>query len=114
MKADTGSTSKGTMAVKTGLLAFGLAGGLAMVDVRLAAVPLSGFLLICLAAPFLPRLGFFAPIIYRGGSGKKAVALTFDDGPDPLTTPLLLDLLEKRGVNATFLWSEKMQQPIRS
>ena len=102
MKADTGSTSKGTMAVKTGMLAFCLAGGLAMVDVRLAAVPLSGFLLICLAAPFLPRLGFFAPIIYRGIHGKKAVALTFDDGPDPLTTPLLLDLLEKRGVNATF------------
>ncbi len=102
MKADTGSTSKGTMAVKAGLLAFCLAGGLAMVDVRLAAVPLSGFLLICLAAPFLPRFGFFAPIIYRGVRGKKAVALTFDDGPDPLTTPLLLDLLEKRGVNATF------------
>lgn len=102
MKADTGSTSNRTLAVKTGLLAFCLAGGLAMVDVRLAAIPLTGLLLICLAAPFFPRFGFFAPLIYKGAFGNKAVALTFDDGPDPLTTPLLLGLLEKRGVNATF------------
>lgn len=30
------------------------------------------------------------------------VALTFDDGPDPATTPLLLKLLEEQGVKATF------------
>jgi peptidoglycan/xylan/chitin deacetylase (PgdA/CDA1 family) len=30
------------------------------------------------------------------------VALTFDDGPDPATTPLLLELLEKSKVKATF------------
>ena len=71
MKTHTDKQSKGTMAVKTGLLAFCLAGGLVMVDVRLAAVPLSGFLLICLAAPFFPRFGFFAPIIYKGVPVKK-------------------------------------------
>lgn len=102
MKTHTDKATKGTMALKTGLLAFCLAGGLVGVDARLAAVPLSGFLLICLVAPFFPRFGFFAPIIYKGDSGKKAVVLTFDDGPDPLTTPLLLDLLEKRGIKATF------------
>jgi peptidoglycan/xylan/chitin deacetylase (PgdA/CDA1 family) len=31
-----------------------------------------------------------------------AVALTFDDGPDPVQTPLLLDLLKEQGVKATF------------
>lgn len=31
-----------------------------------------------------------------------AIYLTFDDGPDPDTTPLLLDLLAARGVRATF------------
>ena len=32
----------------------------------------------------------------------KAVALTFDDGPDPKVTPLILDLLAAKGVKATF------------
>jgi peptidoglycan/xylan/chitin deacetylase (PgdA/CDA1 family) len=30
------------------------------------------------------------------------VALTFDDGPDPVDTPKLLDLLREKGVKATF------------
>lgn len=30
------------------------------------------------------------------------VALTFDDGPDPEATPLVLDVLRERGVRATF------------
>ena len=102
MKIDQNSIIKGPLAVKTGLWAFCLAIGLALVDVRLAVIPLTGFALICLAAPFFPGLGFFAPTIYKGIGGLNRVALTFDDGPDPLTTPLLLDLLEKRKVMATF------------
>jgi peptidoglycan/xylan/chitin deacetylase (PgdA/CDA1 family) len=35
-------------------------------------------------------------------TGTSTVALTFDDGPDPVQTPKLLDLLEKNGVTATF------------
>ena len=31
-----------------------------------------------------------------------AVALTFDDGPDPIVTPRLLDLLKARDIAATF------------
>ena len=34
-------------------------------------------------------------------SGNR-VALTFDDGPDPRTTPPILDTLRERGVRATF------------
>lgn len=102
MKTTAKGIAKGPMAVKTGLAAFFLALGLAMVDVRLAAIPLTGFLLACLVAPFFPRFGFFAPIVYKGRSGQKAVALTFDDGPDPMTTPLLLDLLNKHRTKATF------------
>lgn len=33
---------------------------------------------------------------------KKKIALTFDDGPDPECTPMLLDGLASRGVKATF------------
>jgi peptidoglycan/xylan/chitin deacetylase (PgdA/CDA1 family) len=32
----------------------------------------------------------------------SSLALTFDDGPDPVWTPLLLDLLADRGARATF------------
>jgi peptidoglycan/xylan/chitin deacetylase (PgdA/CDA1 family) len=32
----------------------------------------------------------------------RLVAITFDDGPDPLVTPRLLDLLARRGCKATF------------
>ena len=34
--------------------------------------------------------------------GVGCVALTFDDGPDPVDTPKLLDLLREKGVKATF------------
>jgi peptidoglycan-N-acetylglucosamine deacetylase len=34
--------------------------------------------------------------------GKKAVYLTFDDGPDPRWTPAILDALAKHNVRATF------------
>ncbi|MEV4706572.1 polysaccharide deacetylase family protein [Actinoplanes sp. NPDC049316] len=35
-------------------------------------------------------------------TGQNGVALTFDDGPDPVQTPKLLDLLKQRHVKATF------------
>jgi peptidoglycan/xylan/chitin deacetylase (PgdA/CDA1 family) len=35
-------------------------------------------------------------------TGSAAVALTFDDGPDPVTTPQLLDLLGQHHIKATF------------
>lgn len=34
--------------------------------------------------------------------GKKLIALTYDDGPNPVTTPKLLDILEQNKVNASF------------
>jgi peptidoglycan/xylan/chitin deacetylase (PgdA/CDA1 family) len=37
-----------------------------------------------------------------GHSRKKLIALTFDDGPYPLYTPLLLDILKHYKVKATF------------
>lgn len=35
-------------------------------------------------------------------TGEPAAALTFDDGPDPESTPALLDLLARHGARATF------------
>jgi peptidoglycan/xylan/chitin deacetylase (PgdA/CDA1 family) len=42
------------------------------------------------------------PALSVRSTGSDAVALTFDDGPDPVQTPKLLDLLAKSGVKATF------------
>jgi len=39
---------------------------------------------------------------WRGSREGRRVALTFDDGPDPETTPRVLDLLSARGVAGTF------------
>lgn len=71
-------------------------------DWRLSIVPLVLYLVLCAVAPFVPRLNFFLPIITRGNQGGDSVAITFDDGPDPKTTPLLLDLLKKKSVRAAF------------
>ncbi len=40
--------------------------------------------------------------IWHGSRDRRAVALTFDDGPDPETTPRVLDALAEQGVRATF------------
>ncbi len=68
----------------------------------MATIPLIFFIVLCIVAPFFPGMGFFFPIICRGLSKKEAVTLTFDDGPDPLITPFLLDLLSEFDVLATF------------
>lgn len=44
----------------------------------------------------------FGRPITRLASETKSVALTFDDGPNPNATPLILDALAARGVRATF------------
>jgi len=95
------------MAAKYGLIAILLAVLLLIFDSWLAAIPLAGFLLLCLVAPFFPGFGFYLPVISRGTSGKKAVAVTFDDGPDPLTTRPLLKLLLAHQVKATFFMTGK-------
>ena len=49
-------------------------------------------------------------IIKKGNEDEKVVALTFDDGPDEVFTPQVLDILKKYDVKATFfLIGEKVQ-----
>jgi peptidoglycan/xylan/chitin deacetylase (PgdA/CDA1 family) len=43
----------------------------------------------------------FGPSFWRGSSGRKAIALTFDDGPSP-STPRFLDVLAEFHAPATF------------
>jgi peptidoglycan/xylan/chitin deacetylase (PgdA/CDA1 family) len=88
--------------VKIALLCAGAAIVLAMVSEWLWVLPLGIFIVCYLGAPFFPQAGFFLPVISRGCTGGTMVALTFDDGPDPATTPRILELLEKNKAKATF------------
>lgn len=99
-----------TNAFKAGAVALVLALGAVFISPFLASVPLSLFVVFCLIAPFLHRLGFFLPLISCGDRRKHTVALTFDDGPDPRTTPKLLELLKSHKVNATFFVTGKNAQ----
>jgi peptidoglycan-N-acetylglucosamine deacetylase len=41
-------------------------------------------------------------VYFRGETEEKIVALSFDDGPHPVYTPLVLEILETFGIKATF------------
>ena len=52
-----------------------------------------------------PQSRLFGPNRSRlpeDAAGRREVALTFDDGPDPEITPRVLDLLDRAGAKATF------------
>ncbi|WEK53136.1 MAG: polysaccharide deacetylase family protein [Candidatus Cohnella colombiensis] len=53
---------------------------------------------------FLPAIisRIFGFRVFLKGKTDREIALTFDDGPDPLYTPKLLDLLKEHDVKATF------------
>jgi len=66
------------------------------------ALVLVGYFGVVALGVTFPRLQFFLPVTCRGPRTRKAVALTFDDGPDAEATPKLLDLLARLNVKATF------------
>ena len=44
----------------------------------------------------------FPEAMFRIGTDEKIICLTFDDGPDPASTPVLLDLLGRYNIKALF------------
>lgn len=46
--------------------------------------------------------GEYPDVVYFVPTRKRAIAMTIDDGLDPETTPLILDVLKKHDVRATF------------
>jgi peptidoglycan/xylan/chitin deacetylase (PgdA/CDA1 family) len=55
-----------------------------------------------LTGVFALRLRMFVDAVTSGPNGVRGWALTFDDGPDPQTTPRVLDALDEVGAKATF------------
>lgn len=77
---------------------------LAPPSARLPIVAGSGATLLALAVrgSLAHRSRLLGPCTTRIDPTRREVALTFDDGPDPVTTPALLALLAEHGATATF------------
>jgi peptidoglycan/xylan/chitin deacetylase (PgdA/CDA1 family) len=67
-----------------------------------AVAMLAGYVALVLCGVFVLRLRIFVDAVVRGPRGARGVALTFDDGPHPLWTPRVLDILARHGATATF------------
>ncbi len=63
-------------------------------------------------APVVPQIGAALGIKLRQ-EGEDGVALTFDDGPHPQGTPLILEMLREAGAPATFFLAgeQVLQRP---
>lgn len=54
---------------------------------------------------------FFSPLVLkRGDVSRKYIFFTFDDGPHPVYTSQILDILEEKNVKATFFFLGKKAQ----
>ncbi len=61
--------------------------------------------LVLTAVGLWPRSHWLGPNWTRlpaAATARNEIALTIDDGPDPLVTPQVLDILDRHGVHATF------------
>ena len=63
---------------------------------------LIGYLVIFTLGVSVLKLNFFVKATCRGDSTAMRVALTFDDGPDPVATPKLLEVLRRHEIKAAF------------
>ena len=62
-----------------------------------------GVVVLAHTAPFPFLLDVTDTTVWRmPGGGPPTIYLTFDDGPNPTATPLVLDVLARHGVSATF------------
>ncbi|MDP9038116.1 MAG: polysaccharide deacetylase family protein [Acidobacteriota bacterium] len=77
-----------------------LAGGAAEVVVGSATMLSLGAGVLAYASQW-PASQLFGRTLIAGGDGRE-IALTYDDGPNPAATPLLLEVLARDNVRATF------------
>ena len=82
------------------LLARSLVRGPPSLGVALGA--LGGYLGLVVLGVVFARFGMFAEVLSRGPRTARGVALTFDDGPDPASTPQVLAQLAKARAKAAF------------
>jgi peptidoglycan/xylan/chitin deacetylase (PgdA/CDA1 family) len=71
-------------------------------DLSVCAALALAWLALLIAGVFFPQLEMYAPVVSRGPAGGSRVALTFDDGPHPVTTRRVLEILAPSRHRATF------------
>ncbi len=76
-----------------------LPAGWAALAVALIAIATVSFFVFAIVHP---SSQFFIPVIDRLATTDSIIALTFDDGPDPVVTPQVLDILARHGAHGTF------------
>jgi len=64
-------------------------------------VGFGGYVALGTAGVFWPERGMYGNMLWHGPA-RPEVALTFDDGPSPKTTPRVLEELARTGTRATF------------
>ena len=69
-----------------------------------------GTLIITQSSLTAPSLVRTPGTYYKANTQEKIVALTFDDGPDPIDTPDVLNILKEKNVRATFFVLGKAAQ----
>lgn len=72
------------------------------VPLWVAGVAFLVYALISTLGVIIPQWEMYADVIAAAAPNSQSVALTFDDGPNPQTTPKVLDVLAERGHKATF------------
>jgi len=105
MPSDGRSSRFGEVGLHATVALAGFCGGMAAVGVirpTLALVALVPMVAAIAVGVVCPVTGVFARPVHRGVSGRREVALTFDDGPDARWTPAVLDLLDAHNQRATF------------
>ena len=65
-------------------------------------VTIGGLLTLAQHSLTIPSLVRAPGTYYMAHTQEKVVALTFDDGPDPIDSPAVLDILKEKEVRATF------------
>ncbi len=71
-------------------------------SLALASLFFAAYVTVVLLGVFVLPLRMWTDAICRGPIDARGVVLTFDDGPHPIWTPRILDLLDARGAKATF------------
>ncbi len=84
------------------LILIALSGLITSIPIWLFLVPVVPYIILVIYGSATVSSQFFMPVVYRGEQEKKTVAITFDDGPSPATTPAILDILKKNEVPAAF------------
>ena len=92
------SVATGSVVVAAGAAAMGAVPWVAVSAV--AGAVLTGVPATMAAGSAWPSLRIYGTPVFRGAG--PGVALTFDDGPDPTSTPVLLEALERASARATF------------